>query len=54
VVKEVVLLRESVRLALVAALHYLPARQRAAFLSREVLSWPAAEMAEASTSACPR
>jgi RNA polymerase sigma-70 factor, ECF subfamily len=38
--------RESLRLALIAALQYLPARQRATLILRDVLQWPASEVAD--------
>jgi RNA polymerase sigma-70 factor (ECF subfamily) len=44
---EVIATRQSVRLALIAALQVLPARQRAAFILREVLNIPAVEAAKA-------
>ena len=42
----VVASRASLRLALIAALQYLPARQRAVLILRDVLQWRAAEVAD--------
>ncbi|MFI0411297.1 sigma-70 family RNA polymerase sigma factor [Actinomadura sp. 3N508] len=38
--------RAGLRLALIAALQYLPGRQRAVVILRDVLAWPAADVAE--------
>ncbi len=46
---DVVLTREELRLALTVAVDRLPPRQRAVLLLREILCWPAAEVADVLT-----
>jgi RNA polymerase sigma-70 factor (ECF subfamily) len=49
----IVAARHSMRLALIAALQYLPGRQRAVLILRDVLMWRAAEVAELSGLSTP-
>lgn len=42
----IVTARDSLRIALIAALQKLPGRQRAVFILRDVLAWPASDVAQ--------
>ena len=50
---EQVMMRQSIRLAFVAALQHLPARQRVALLLADVLGWSAAEIGDCLTTSVP-
>jgi RNA polymerase sigma-70 factor (ECF subfamily) len=50
---EQTMMRQSIRLAFVAALQHLPARQRVALLLADVLGWSAAEIAESLDASVP-
>jgi RNA polymerase sigma-70 factor, ECF subfamily len=48
-----VISRDSLRLALIASLQYLPPKQRAVLILRDVLAWPAAEVARSLDTTTP-